>query len=145
MVVFNCPIQKKPTTLREIETITGVNTKTLEMWGIDPALAATRDNARVRASVLRSLKDPQGFLRDTRAMYAEPEQDPFAYADARAAFPSVDARSLVPAEIMGRIYYALLAEIEARRFRVFDERVTLRARRKAAIALRCWAGARVAR
>jgi 15-cis-phytoene synthase len=67
------------------------------------------------------------------------------YADARAAFPSVDARSLVPAEIMGRIYYALLEAIEARRFRVFDERVTLPARRKAAIALRCWAGARVAR
>ena len=67
------------------------------------------------------------------------------YADARAAYPAVDARSLVPAEIMGRIYYALLDEIEARRFRVFDERVTLPARRKAAIALRCWAGARVAR
>jgi 15-cis-phytoene synthase len=66
------------------------------------------------------------------------------YADARAAFPAVDARSLVPAEIMGRIYYALLTEIEARRFRVFDERVTLPARRKAAIALRCWAGARLA-
>jgi phytoene synthase len=67
------------------------------------------------------------------------------YADARAAYPGVDARSLVPAEIMGRIYYALLEEIEARRFRVFDERVTLPARRKAAIAVRCWAGARVAR
>jgi phytoene/squalene synthetase len=49
-----------------------------------------------------------------------------------------DARSLVPAEIMGRIYFALLQEIEARRFRVFDERVTLSARRKAAIAFRCW-------
>jgi phytoene synthase len=67
------------------------------------------------------------------------------YADARAAYPGVDARSLVAAEIMGRIYYALLEEIEARRFRVFDARVTLPARRKAAIALRCWAGARVAR
>ena len=66
------------------------------------------------------------------------------YADARAAFPAVDTRSLVPAEIMGRIYYALLQEIEARRFRVFDARVTLPARRKAAIALRCWAAARVA-
>jgi phytoene synthase len=66
------------------------------------------------------------------------------YADARAAFPAVDTRALVPAEIMGRIYYALLQEIEARRFRVFDARVTLPARRKAAIALRCWAAARVA-
>ena len=67
------------------------------------------------------------------------------YADARAAFPSVDARALVPAEIMSRIYYALLEEIEERAgSRVFDERVTLPARRKAAIALRCWAGARMA-
>lgn len=66
------------------------------------------------------------------------------YADARAAFPAVDARSLVPAEIMGRIYHALLEEIEARRFRIFGQRVTLPARRKAAIALRCWARARLA-
>jgi phytoene synthase len=66
------------------------------------------------------------------------------YAEARAAFPAVDARSLVPAEIMGGIYEALLTEIEARRFRVFGERVTLPARRKAGIALRCWAGARLA-
>jgi phytoene synthase len=63
------------------------------------------------------------------------------YADARAAFPAVDARS---AEIMGRIYFALLEEIEACRFRVFDGRITLPARRKASIALRCWAGARLA-
>jgi phytoene synthase len=60
------------------------------------------------------------------------------YAKAWAAFPAADARTLVPAEIMGRIYFALLEEIEARHFRVFDERVTLPARRKAAIALRCW-------
>ena len=60
------------------------------------------------------------------------------YAKAWAAFPAADARSLVPAEIMGRIYLALLDEIEARRFHVFGERVTLSARRKAAIALRCW-------
>ena len=67
------------------------------------------------------------------------------YAAARAAYPAVDARSLVPAEIMGRIYYALLEEIEARRFAVFGERVTVPARRKVAIALRCWARARLRR
>jgi 15-cis-phytoene synthase len=60
------------------------------------------------------------------------------YARAWAAFPAADARSLVPAEIMGRIYFALLEEIEARRFAVFGERVALPARRKAAIAVRCW-------
>ena len=56
-----------------------------------------------------------------------------------------DARrdvSLVPAEIMGRIYFALLEEIEARRFRVLEGRITVPARRKLAIAVRCWAGAR---
>lgn len=67
------------------------------------------------------------------------------YAAAAAAYPEVDARSLVPAEIMGRIYHALLEEIEARRFAVFDERVTVPARRKVAIALRCWASARLRR
>src|SRR5205809_1046797 len=60
------------------------------------------------------------------------------YRFAWESFPAGDARALVPAEIMGRIYFALLGEIEARRFRVFDERVALPARRKAAIALRCW-------
>jgi len=60
------------------------------------------------------------------------------YAQAWAAFPARDARSLVPAEIMGRIYFALLQEIEARRFHVFGERVALSAARKARIALRCW-------
>lgn len=67
------------------------------------------------------------------------------YGAAREAFPAGDARSLVPAEIMGRIYEALLVEIEARRFRVFGERISLPARRKVAIALRCWAAARLPR
>lgn len=33
---YHCPINKKPTTLREIDRITGANTKTMEMWGKDP-------------------------------------------------------------------------------------------------------------
>ncbi len=33
---YNCPINKKPAVIREIETITGENTKTLEMFGTDP-------------------------------------------------------------------------------------------------------------
>jgi len=32
----NCPITKKPTMMREIETTTGPNTKMLEMFGTDP-------------------------------------------------------------------------------------------------------------
>ncbi len=59
--------------------------------------------------------------------------------------PAADARALVAAEIMGRIYLALLEEIEARRFRVFDERVTVPVTKKLAIALRCWIAARLGR
>jgi hypothetical protein len=33
---FNCPVTKKPTKMREIETITGPNTRTLEMWSVEP-------------------------------------------------------------------------------------------------------------
>jgi phytoene synthase len=65
------------------------------------------------------------------------------YAAARRAFPRRDARTLLAAEIMGRIYFTLLEELEARRFRVFGTRVTLPARRKLAIALRAWAGTRL--
>jgi phytoene synthase len=67
------------------------------------------------------------------------------YAAARAQLPRADARSLVPAEIMGRIYFALLQEIERRRFRVFEERITVPTGRKVAIALRCWAAGWVQR
>jgi phytoene synthase len=65
------------------------------------------------------------------------------YAAAAAAYPTADARSLIAAQIMGGIYRALLDEIEARRFMVLGERVTLPARRKVAIVLRCWAVARL--
>jgi 15-cis-phytoene synthase len=67
------------------------------------------------------------------------------YAAAAGAYPTVDARSLIAAQIMGGIYRALLEEIEARRFAVFGPRITLPARRKVAIALRCWAAARLRR
>lgn len=33
---YNCPVTKKPVVMREIDTITGPNTKTLEMWSTDP-------------------------------------------------------------------------------------------------------------
>jgi phytoene synthase len=65
------------------------------------------------------------------------------YLRAEREFPVRDARSLVPARIMGAIYEALLHEIEARRFQVFRERIVVPTRRKVAIALRCWAGARL--
>src|SRR5213594_2275630 len=88
------------------------------------------------------------------ARYTEPFMRLMAYQAARArrfyrlaweSFPAADARSLVAAEIMGRIYLALLEEIEARRFRVFDARVTVPVGKKLAIALGCWIAARFGR
>ena len=79
----------------------------------------------------------------TRLMGHEADRAREFYRRAHEAFPGADARSLVPAQIMGRIYYALLREIEARGFRVFGERVSVPTARKVAIALRCWAGARL--
>jgi hypothetical protein len=34
--MHNCPIAKKPVPMREVETFTGANTKTLEMFGAEP-------------------------------------------------------------------------------------------------------------
>src|SRR2546430_908366 len=88
------------------------------------------------------------------ARYTEPFRRLMAYQAARArqfyrlaweSFPAADARSLLAAEIMGRIYLALLEEIEARRFRVFDAPVTVPGGKKLAIAVGCWIAARVGR
>ncbi len=65
------------------------------------------------------------------------------YRRARAVYPRADARSLVAAEVMGAVYFALLEAIEARRFQVFDGRITVPARRKVGIAVRCWLSARL--
>jgi phytoene synthase len=62
---------------------------------------------------------------------------------ARAALPRADRRRLLAAEIMGVIYRALLREIEARQFRVFDRRVRLSAPRKLALALSVYLRARL--
>ena len=67
------------------------------------------------------------------------------YRAARQAFPRADARSLVCAEIMGRIYHALLGEIEARQFQVLGDRISVPARRKVGITLRCWMASRLPR
>jgi phytoene synthase len=61
------------------------------------------------------------------------------YARARAQRPGRDVRRLVAAEIMGAIYRALLARIEARHYDVFSEVVRVPRPRRAAIAATTWA------
>lgn len=57
------------------------------------------------------------------------------YALAWAEFPNVEhRRGLLPAEIMGRTYHQILAEIRAQRFNVYTLRASLRRRDKLRVA-----------
>ena len=94
----------------------------------------------VMAGDLRAGRYTDGFV---TLMEHQAHRARHFYEAARRAFPAADARALVAAQIMGRIYFTLLQELEARRFRIFGQRVTLPARRKLGIALRTWAEARL--
>lgn len=62
------------------------------------------------------------------------------YRRAAADLPPADARSLVAAEIMGGIYYAILHRIERAGYDVFSRRIRVPRPYRAVIALRIWAG-----
>jgi 15-cis-phytoene synthase len=61
------------------------------------------------------------------------------FHNARQLLTQEDRRSLFAAEIMGAIYYRLLAAIEASGYRVFDHTITLPTSYKLWIALSIWA------
>jgi phytoene synthase len=61
------------------------------------------------------------------------------YRRARLALPREDARRLVAAEIMSRIYQAILAKIERRHYDVFSRPVVIPRPQRAAIACVTWA------
>jgi len=65
------------------------------------------------------------------------------YLRARAAIGADEKRRLVIAEIMGDIYFAILEAIEARNYDVFRGKTTIARRRKMAIAMRNFAGAKL--
>jgi phytoene synthase len=61
------------------------------------------------------------------------------YRRAAAELPKADARSLVAAEIMGGIYFAILQRIERAGYDVFSRRIRVPRPYRAVIALRVWA------
>jgi phytoene synthase len=61
------------------------------------------------------------------------------YRQAADALPAADARSLLAAEIMRAIYFAILQRIEQHGYDVFSSRVRVPRPRRALIALRLWA------
>jgi phytoene synthase len=60
------------------------------------------------------------------------------YAEAAARLPPVDARSLVAAEIMGAIYFAILRRIERSDYDVFSRRIRVPRAERFVLALRLW-------
>ncbi len=61
------------------------------------------------------------------------------YERAAADMPSMDARSLVAAEIMGGVYFGILQRIERAGYDVFSRRIRVPRPHRAMIALRIWA------
>jgi len=53
--------------------VVGQNQKFLDLWRIPPELVATRDDARLIASVVGQVRDPDGFLSKIRQLYGEPD------------------------------------------------------------------------
>jgi 15-cis-phytoene synthase len=65
----------------------------------------------------------------------------YYYRLASERLPGIDRRSLVAAEIMGEIYFAILRKIERARYDVFSSRVRVARPRRALIALDIWSRA----
>jgi len=65
----------------------------------------------------------------------------YYYRLASERLPRIDRRSLVAAEIMGEIYFAILRKIERSRYDVFSARHRLGRPRRALIALDIWSRA----
>jgi phytoene synthase len=65
----------------------------------------------------------------------------YYYRLAAERMPRVDRRSLVAAEIMGDIYFAILRKIERARYDVFRSRIRVARPRRALIALDVWSRA----
>lgn len=60
------------------------------------------------------------------------------YRQAAERRPQADARSLLAAEIMGEVYFAILRRIELARYDVFTKTIRVPRWRRAVIALRLW-------
>ncbi|MEX2578101.1 MAG: squalene/phytoene synthase family protein [Verrucomicrobiales bacterium] len=72
--------------------------------------------------ILSGAPDPASFQ---RLMKYETRMARQFYADAVAALPAVDRGSMRSAELMRRIYFGILREMESDGFRVFDKRYRL--------------------
>ncbi len=94
----------------------------LQRFGVtEEALAAGRMTPQVRELIRHECERARDY-----------------YRRAAADLPAADARSLVAAEIMGGIYFAILQRIERADYDVFSERIRVPRPHRAMIALRVW-------
>ncbi|MGZ4501381.1 MAG: ATP-binding protein [Nocardioidaceae bacterium] len=86
--------------------IAGHNQKFVEMWRIDPHLLTSGDDARVMASVLEQLVDPDGFVAQVRALYDERHRtsfDELAFLDGRV-FERYSQPQRLDGRTVGRVW-----------------------------------------
>ncbi len=113
------------------------------------------DAVRQRVYLPKELLDRHGLSRqdildcryDGRFVAAASDFAAAAEREYQAAWrllPSINQRTLLPAEIMGRTYYEILREIRTRNYNVFTRRASLRRRDKLRIAALAIARAGVA-
>lgn len=86
--------------------IVGHNEKFAHMWRIDRQLLSSNDDARVMASVLEQLADPDGFVDQVRRLYSNPDQtsfDELAFLDGRV-FERYSQPQRVDGATVGRVW-----------------------------------------
>jgi diguanylate cyclase (GGDEF)-like protein/PAS domain S-box-containing protein len=86
--------------------ITSYNQKFVEMWDIPPSIAASKDDHKALAHVIDQLKDPDGFLKKVKELYALPEaesHDFLHFRDGRI-FERYSKPQKIGKEIVGRVW-----------------------------------------
>ena len=79
------------------------------------------DRFGVRPEEILNLEYSDRFFRLAQSVAARARG---FYAEARRSLPEVDRKAMAPAELMGSIYWRLLAKLERNRFAVFDPSLT---------------------
>jgi PAS domain S-box-containing protein len=86
--------------------IVGHNARFVSLWGLDPALLASGDDAEVIASVLGQLQDPDAFIGSVRALYDSPDEtsfDELRFVDGRV-FERYSQPQWMDDEAVGRVW-----------------------------------------
>ncbi len=105
------------------------NRKFVEMWRVPDNVIASRDDAKVLASVLSQLKNPDSFLRKIKELYDHPDSQSFDWLEFKdgRVFERYSQPQRVGGAIVGRVWSfrdvtdrARMEEILRRQARTFE-------------------------